>query len=160
MNLSVIEKTTCIKCELDIHTAWIRNNWHLLGPLKQLSRVIGFPQEIIEIIANKIAPRYHTVTSSQKRYEFDEIVLCKMKQLICRRCLAIGIAHGLKLDSRLPYLRCHIGYFMSPINADILETDEFKNIIASELPEHYSCTYYRISQPICRNELPDLITTI
>jgi len=49
---------------------------------------------------------------------------------------------------------------MSPINADILETHEFKNIIASELPQHYNCTYYRISQPIRRNELPDLITTV
>ena len=160
MNISTIEKTTCIKCKLDINTAWIRNNWHLLGPLKQLSRMIGLPQDIIEIIANKISPRYHTITSSQKRREFDEIVLCKMKQLICRNCLAIGIAQGLKRDGRLPYLRCHIGYFMSPVDTHDLETNELDTIINSDLPEHYGCTYYRISQPIHRKGLPDLITTI
>jgi len=160
MSVSNANKVSCIKCDLDIHTAWVRNNWHFFGPLKQLSRIIGLPQEVIEIIAINIAPEVHSVTSSQKRYSVDDYYMSNIKQFICRRCLALGIAYGLKQDGRLPHLRCHIGYFMSPINTDILETDEFKNTIESDLPEHYSCTYYRISQPIIRKGLPPLITTV
>ena len=154
------KKITCIKCELDMRTAWVRNNWHKFGPLKQLSRIVGLPQEVIEIIAKNIAPELHSITSSQKRYTSADYYMCNIKQFICRRCLAIGIAFGLKQNGSLPNLRCHIGYFMSPINPDILVSDEFKNTIESDLPEHYSCTYYRISQPIIRKGLPDLITTV
>ena len=159
-NTSLNKNITCTKCKLEIRTAWIRNNWDKFGPLKQLSSNFCMPQEVIEIIASNIAPLFHTVTSSQKRYSSNEIDICQKKHIICRNCLAFSIAHGLKDSGKLPYLRCHIGYFITPIKQNILEPEQLKNIIESELPEDYSCTYYRRPLPIIREGVPNLITSV
>ena len=150
----------CDNCSLDLSVARIRQNWERLGPLKQISRAVGIPQEIVEIIGSYVAPLFHTVTSATKGRDWESKGYSRYTRTLCRCCLSIGIACGLAQDKRLPYLRCHAGYF-HPLS-QCLQTAELKQlekVLQCELPEHYSFSYYRTQMPIIREGLPDLITS-
>jgi len=151
--------TTCNNCSLDLSVARIRHNWERLGPLKQMSRAVGFPQEGLEIIGSYVAYPFHTVTGTAKGRGWEEEGYTRITRTLCRRCLSIGIACGLVRDKQLPYLRCHIGYF-HPQSYTMLTavSEQLEKVMQCELPEHYSCYYYRTQLPVVREGLPDLIT--
>ena len=147
---------SCSNCSLDLYKARIRYNWHLLGPLKQISRSWGLPQEVIEAISSHIAPTFHIVTSGQKQRG----IVVDVTMFLCRLCLATGITRGLSQHGRLPFLRCHTGYFMTTAKNIIVDTKILHDVIYSNLPMHYSCSYYRTRRPIIRKGNSDLITSL
>ena len=155
----------CSGCSMNLNIAKIRYNWHYFGPLKQLSRVVGFPQELIEKIGSYITPNYHCIIGKIKTPSIDgESDIIEMKHKICRRCFAIGIAYSLKRINCLPHLRCDVRLFnpyylkQQKDNISVTQEDLLK-ILYSELPEIYYCSYYRTKHPIIREGLPDLITS-
>jgi len=155
------KQATCKTCSLDLYKAWIRSNWRCLGPLKQLSRVVCFPQEIIEKIGCYLVPKHHYITHGIKmRTDDGDLDNVNKTRLICRNCLAIGIALCLKQNNCLPYLRCHIGYFIQTSHCDTLEPNELLQILDSELPEYYNCTYYRTRNPIFNEGEKAIITSL
>ncbi len=155
----------CSACSMNLNIAKIRYNWHYFGPLKQLSRVVGFPQELVEKIGSYITPKYHFVIGKIKGRSIDgESDMIEIKNKICRRCLAVGIAYSLKRIKCLPHLRCDIGcfnpcYFKPQKDYISLTQEDLLKILHSELPEIYYCSYHRTKQPIIREGLPDLITS-
>ncbi len=152
--------STCNNCSLDLSVARIRQNWERLGPLKQMSRVVGFPQEVLEIIGSYVACPFHTVIGTAKGRGWEEEGYSRTTRTLCRHCLSIGIACGLAEDERLPYLRCHMGYFHPPTqhSAPAPSSEQLEKVLLCELPENYSCSYYRTQLPVVREGAPDLIT--
>ena len=157
--------STCDNCSLNLSLARIRQNWHLLGPLTQISRDVGLPQGVIEIIGSYLVPPHHTVTCQTKRpipdgnvvssagYEYGNITYT-----FCRYCLAAGLTAGLLKNKRLPYLRCHIEFF---VPRHMFFWAKYVKDFAHqcELPEHYNCSYYRTRSLMIREGLPNLITS-
>ena len=152
--------STCDSCSLDLSIARIRQNWERLGTLKQMSRAVGFPQEVLETIGSNVAYPFHTVTGTAKGRGWEEEGYRRVTHTLCRHCLAAGIACGLAQDERLPYLRYHMGYFHPPTQhtAPASSSEQFEKVLQCDLPEHYSCSYYRTQLPVAREGLPDQIT--
>ena len=162
--------STCDNCSIDLSVARIRQNWHILGPLKQMSRQISvhFPGEVLDSIASWLVPPCHTVTVEVKRCYFahtvpDEPGAAAEIYNLCRHCLAAGLMVGLRNHRRLPYLRFHLDYFLPerrgasrdhPPDVDI---EQFSQ--QCELPQRYSCSYYRTRALVVRADQLTLVTS-
>ena len=71
---------------------------------------------------------------------------------ICTKCFQYGIHKSLDCQNRLPYLRCHIGYFLTnkkEDNIEIQKKNRWSKPIQSQysLPNTYIVDYYRQSLP-------------
>ena len=145
----------CDNCSIDLSVARIQQNWNLLGPLTQISKNVGLPQGVIEIIGSYLAIPHHTVTFPVADREYENVTLT-----ICRYCLAAGLTTGLLEHRRLPYLRVHIELFISKYKSQFFWSKYIKDFAHQcELPENYNCSYYRTKRPMIREGLRNLITS-